>query len=117
MAKKTKAPADDMAAVEELMQDLEERLRGLTGKAKDDTSRATGDIGEFVSQTLARIAGQVRTTTDEATDTLTDQATEVGTDMIKRIWDEMQKRPLTTLALAAAAGFVIGLINNQDAPE
>ncbi len=117
MAKKTKATADDMAAVEELMQDLEERLRGLTGKAKDDTSGAAGNISDFVSQTLARIAGQVRDTTDEATDTLADQATEVGTDMIKRVWEEMQKRPLTTLALAAAAGFVIGLINNQDVPE
>jgi ElaB/YqjD/DUF883 family membrane-anchored ribosome-binding protein len=117
MAKKTRAPADDMAAVEELMQDLEQRLRNLNSKAKDEATPDGDNIADFVSQTLARIAGQVRDTADEATDTLAERATEAGTEMVKRIWEEMQKRPLTTLALAAAAGYLIGLIGKPDPAE
>ena len=114
MARKPKTHTDDMAAVEELMQDLESRLRNLNTKAKSDVSGGADDISDFVSQTLARIAEQVRDTAGAATETLADQATEAGTDIIKKVWEEMQRRPLTTLALAAAAGYLLGLIGKQD---
>jgi ElaB/YqjD/DUF883 family membrane-anchored ribosome-binding protein len=114
MAKKTKAQTDDIAAVEELMQDLESRLRRLTAKAKPDAASAPDDIADFVSQTLGRIAAQVRATADTATDTLETQANEASTDIIKRIWEEMERRPLITLALAAAGGYLLGLISKQD---
>jgi ElaB/YqjD/DUF883 family membrane-anchored ribosome-binding protein len=113
MAKKTKAQTDDIAAVEELMQDLESRLRRLTAKAKPDAS-GPDDIADFVSQTLGRIAAQVRDTADTATDTLETQANEASTDIIRRIWEEMERRPLITLALAAAGGYLLGLISKQD---
>lgn len=114
MARKSKAPTDDLAAVEELMQDLETRLRRLNTRARADGSGSADDIGDFVSQALARIAAQVRDTADAATDTLATEATEAGTDLIKKVWHEMERRPLMTLALAAAAGYVIGLIGKQD---
>lgn len=115
MARKSKAPTDDIAAVEELMQDLESRLRRLNSKAKaTDDSTDADDIADFVSQTLARIAAQVRDTADTATDTLADKATEASTDIIKKIWAEMERHPLMTLALAAGAGYLLGLIGKQD---
>lgn len=114
MARKAKPSTDDITAVEELMQDLEARLRRLNDKAKTETTAGTDDIGDFVSQTLARIAAQVRDTAGDATDRLAEEATEAGTDMIKKIWREMERRPMTTLALAAAAGYLLGLIGRQD---
>ena len=117
MAKKTKTQTDDIAAVEELMQDLESRLRRLNARTKADVSGGADDITDFVSQTLGRIAAQVRDTADAATDTLADKATDASTDMIKKIWEEMQRRPLTTLALAAAAGYLLGLVSKQDNPD
>jgi ElaB/YqjD/DUF883 family membrane-anchored ribosome-binding protein len=117
MAKKSKTPPDDITAVEELMQDLESRLRRLNDKSKAEASGGADDISDFVSQTLARIAAQVRNTADAATDRLADEATEASTDMIKRIWAEMERRPLMTLALAAGAGYLLGLIGKQDSPE
>ena len=114
MARKSKAPADDIAAVEELMQDLESRLRRLNTKAKADEAGGADDIAGFVSQTLSRIASQVRDTASDATDTLADEATEASTDIIEKIWAEMERRPMTTLALAAAAGYLLGLIGKQD---
>ncbi len=117
MARKTKTSTDDFAAVEELMQDLESRLRRINTKAKAETSGGADDIAEFVSQTLARIAAQVRDTADAATGRLAGEATEAGTDMVKKIWREMEHRPMTTLALAAAAGYLLGLVGRQDNPE
>jgi ElaB/YqjD/DUF883 family membrane-anchored ribosome-binding protein len=117
MAKKTKAQTDDIAAVEELMQDLESRLRRLNAKTKSDTPGGADDISDLVSQTLSRIATQVRDTAGAATETLADEATDASTDMIKKIWGEMQRRPLTTLALAAAAGYLLGLVSKQDNPD
>ena len=117
MAKKSKTSTDDIAAVEELMQDLESRLRRLNTKAKTDVSGGADDIADFVSQTLGRIAAQVRDTAGAATDTLASEATEASTDMIKKIWKEMERRPMTTLALAAAAGYLFGLIGRQDSAE
>jgi ElaB/YqjD/DUF883 family membrane-anchored ribosome-binding protein len=117
MAKKSKTSPDDIAAVEELMQDLESRLRRLNNKSKADVAGGADDIADFVSQTLARIAAQVRDTADAATDRLADEATEASTDIIKKIWEEMERRPLTTLALAAAAGYLLGLISKQDSAK
>jgi ElaB/YqjD/DUF883 family membrane-anchored ribosome-binding protein len=117
MAKRSKSSSDDVAAVEELMQDLEARLRRLNTKSKSDDSDATDDIGDFVSATLGRIAAQVRNTADAATDSLEDDATKAGTDILRKIWDEMERRPLLTLALAAGAGYLLGLVGKQAEAE
>jgi ElaB/YqjD/DUF883 family membrane-anchored ribosome-binding protein len=114
MARKTKTQTDDLAAVEELMQDLESRLRRLNAKSKPEGDGGADEITDFVSQTLARIAAQVRDTAETATDTLASEATEAGSDLIKRIWQEMERRPMLTLALAAAGGYLLGLISKQD---
>jgi ElaB/YqjD/DUF883 family membrane-anchored ribosome-binding protein len=117
MARKSKTAKNDITAVEELMQDLESRLQRLNTKSKAEASGSADDVADFVSQTLARIASQVRDTTDAATDKLTSEATEASTDIIKKIWHEMERRPMTTLALAAAAGYMLGLIARQDRAE
>lgn len=116
MAKRSKASSDDIAAVEELMQDLETRLHRLNAKA-NDLPNGPEDISDFVAQTLARIAAQVRDTAGAATDSLADEATRASSDILKRIWQEMERRPLTTLAIAAAAGYLLGLIGTQDTAE
>jgi ElaB/YqjD/DUF883 family membrane-anchored ribosome-binding protein len=113
MAKKSKSPSNEFAAVEELMQDLETRLRRLNAKAKTDVDGGADEIGDFVSETLARIAAQVRDTADTATDALANRATEASTDIVKKIWEEMERRPMMTLALAAVAGYLFGLISKQ----
>lgn len=115
MAKKSKASTTDLAAVEELMQDLETRLRSINSKPKGETASGADDIADFVSGTLARIAGQVRDTAGAATDKLASEASEASTDIIKKVWQEMERRPMTTLALAAAAGYLLGLIGRDKA--
>jgi hypothetical protein len=54
MARKSSACGDDIVAIEELMQDLETRLRRLN-KTKAAASGAASAGGEFVIETLAGI--------------------------------------------------------------
>lgn len=114
MAKKNHHSSDDIVAIEELMLDLETRLRRLNSKAKTEASGATGDISDFVTQALARIAQQVRDGAETATHSIADEAAQVGTDALKKVWDELERRPLVTLALAAGLGYVLGLMGRRD---
>lgn len=114
MSKKNQRSSDEIAAIEELMQDLETRLRRLNSKAKTEVSGASSDIGEFVTQALGRITQQVRNSAQTATDSIADEATQMGTDALKKIWAEIERRPLATLALAAAAGYLVGIIGRRN---
>ncbi len=114
MSRKNQRSSEDIAAIEELMQDLETRLRRLNSKAKTEVSGASGDIGDFVTQALNRIAGQVREGAQDATDSIADEALQMGTDALKKIWQEIERRPLATLALAAAAGYLAGILGRRD---
>ncbi|MEA2950972.1 MAG: hypothetical protein QOF19_3213 [Alphaproteobacteria bacterium] len=114
MTKKSSRSADDITAIEDLMEDLETRLRRLNTKAKDDASDGSGDIKEFVTEALASISARLRDSADSVTHSVTDEAARVGGDAIKKIWDEMEQRPLLTLAVAAGLGYLVGLIGRRD---
>lgn len=107
------AVAEEIAAIEDLMADLEKRLRRLSSSAQKETSGAADDVGDFVSETLERIMERVRKSTSGITDTVTDEATRMGGDALKKIADEVEHRPLMMLGIAAGIGFLIGLANRR----
>ncbi len=41
------ATAEEIAAIEDLVSDLEKRLRRLSGSARREASGASGDVGDF----------------------------------------------------------------------
>jgi ElaB/YqjD/DUF883 family membrane-anchored ribosome-binding protein len=111
MARKSSACGDDIVAIEELMQDLETRLRRLN-KTIAAASGAASAGGEFVIETLAGIVERVR---DGAlTSSLTKDAAQAGSDALKKLWDEIERRPLATLVVAAGIGYLLGLIGRRD---
>lgn len=119
--KNTRSQSDDIAAVEELMQDLEVRLRRLNTKAKSEATGASSEISEFVTDALTDIAARLRNGTKNVAHSITDEATQVGTDAMevganamKKVWDEIEHRPLTTLAVAAGIGYLLGLAGRRD---
>lgn len=114
MTTRKSSRSDDIVAIEELMQDLETRLRRLNSKAKTENVGASGDISDFVSEALAGIADRLRNGAESVTHSITDEATRVGTDAVKKIWDEMEHRPLATLAIAAGIGYLLGLMGRRD---
>lgn len=107
------AAAEEIAAIEDLMADLEKRLRRLSSTAHKETAGAASEVGDFVSETLERIMERVRNSTAGITDTVTDEAARVSGDALKKITDEVEHRPLMMLGIAAGIGFLVGLANRR----
>jgi ElaB/YqjD/DUF883 family membrane-anchored ribosome-binding protein len=105
--------ADEIAAIEALMSDLDKRLRRLSGQAKSEASGATGEVRDFVSDTLESIMGRVKQSAAGLGETVTDEAARLGGDAIKKITDEVEARPLIMLAVAAGIGFLAGMANRR----
>jgi len=102
---KTASTADEIAAIQELMSDLEKRLHRLSGATKREFSGASGEINDFVNDALAGIMDRVR----EGAHSATDKAAHLGGDAVKKLTDEVEQRPLAMLAIAAGLGFLFGL--------
>ncbi len=105
--------ADEIAAIEDLMSDLEKRLNRLSSVGKREVSGASSDVGDFVSEALARIKDRVRKTAGDASHTVADEVSRLGTDAFKKLTDEVENRPLMMLAVAAGVGFLAGVANRR----
>jgi ElaB/YqjD/DUF883 family membrane-anchored ribosome-binding protein len=107
------AAAEEIAAIEDLMSDLEKRLRRLSGTARSEGSGAAGDVHDFVSAALDRIMNRVREGASDVTASVADEASRLGTDAFKKLTNEVEQRPLVMLAVAAGIGFLAGLANRR----
>lgn len=107
------ATAEEIAAIEDLIGDLEKRLRRLSNGAGREFSGASGDISEFVNEALQRIMSRVRDSATEAGQSLADEATKIGAGAFHKLTDEIEHRPLLMLAAAAGIGFLAGLANRR----
>jgi ElaB/YqjD/DUF883 family membrane-anchored ribosome-binding protein len=105
--------AEEVAAIEDLMSDLEKRLRRLSGSARREASGASSEVGDFVSDALSRIMTRVRENAADASHSIADEATRFGTDAVKKLTDEVEQRPLVMLGVAAGIGFLAGLANRR----
>ncbi|HZL31532.1 MAG TPA: hypothetical protein VFC54_10805 [Pseudolabrys sp.] len=101
--------ADEIAAIKELMGDLETRLHRLGSNAKSEVSGGANDISDFVNDALAGIMERVKDGTQSITDTVAERATHISTDALKKVVAEVETRPLTMLAIAAGVGFLLGI--------
>jgi ElaB/YqjD/DUF883 family membrane-anchored ribosome-binding protein len=95
-AKSTKAK--EIAAIEDLMGDLDKRLRRLSGNARREASGATSDVGEFVSDALERIMTRVHDSASGAT---------------RSVINEVEHQPLVMIGLAAGVGFLVGMSHKR----
>jgi len=107
------AAAEEIAAIEDLMSDLEKRLRRLSGTAHSEAAGASGDVRDFVGDALDRIMSRVRESASDVTSSVADEASRLSGDAFKKLTDEVEQRPLLMLAVAAGVGFLAGLANRR----
>jgi ElaB/YqjD/DUF883 family membrane-anchored ribosome-binding protein len=108
--------ADEVAAIETLLSDLERRLQRLSElsqAARGEVSGAGENVKDFVNDALAAIMSRVRDNTANLGRSATDKAARAGGDAVKKLTDEITERPLTMLAIAAGIGFLAGLFNRR----
>jgi ElaB/YqjD/DUF883 family membrane-anchored ribosome-binding protein len=110
--------------VAELVSDIEARLSKLNDLTKrgashaadeavDLASSASSAASDFVTETMARIAERVRANFQNGARNISDEASQIGADTLRRIEDEIEHRPLLTLAIAAGIGFLAGIAGRR----
>jgi len=113
---KSATTADEVAAIEDLVNDLERRLRrlsGLSSAARREVSDAGSDIGGFVSDALADIMKRVRESSATLGQSVTDEVSRTGSVTVRKVIDEVEHRPLMMLAIAAGVGYLAGYANRR----
>ena len=105
--------AEEVAAIEELVSDLEKRIRRLSGTAKRESSGASDDVGESVNYALDRIMGRVKESAAGVGQSVADGAKRFSGDAFRKLTDEVENRPLLMLGIAAGIGFLAGLANRR----
>lgn len=107
------AAAEEIAAIEDLMTDLDKRLRRLSGTARSEASGVSGDVRDFVGEAIERIMNRVRESATDVTSSVANEASRLGSDAFKKLSDEVEHRPMIMLAIAAGIGFLAGLANRR----
>jgi hypothetical protein len=77
--------AEEVAAIEELVSDLEKGLRRLLGTAKREGSGASDDVGEFVNDALDRIMGRVKESAAGVGQSVADGAKRFSGDAFRKL--------------------------------
>ena len=101
--------SEEIASIEGLISDLEQRLSKLNGTVREKAVGASSDVSDFVSEALAGIMQRVRESSETFTEDVAERATKASTDAFKRIAREIEQRPLVLLAVAAGVGFLFGM--------
>jgi ElaB/YqjD/DUF883 family membrane-anchored ribosome-binding protein len=113
MARRTRNTSEDIAEIEReiagLMRDLENRVGRLNTLSRKGASHAASEASDYVSETLSETAERLRNGAHAATD----EAARLGNDALRRIEDEVEQRPLLTLAIAAGIGFLAGMAGRR----
>jgi len=107
------AAAEEIAAIENLMSDLEKRLRRLSSSARTEAAGASSDVGDFVSEALASIMSRVRDSAADMGQSVADETTRLSSGAVKKLFDEVEHRPLMMLGIAAGIGFLVGMANRR----
>jgi ElaB/YqjD/DUF883 family membrane-anchored ribosome-binding protein len=113
MARSKRPSSDDVAEIEReisrLMHDLENHVGRLNTLTRRGASHLAGEASEAVSETLSDAADRLR----NGAHAVTDETMRFGNEALRKIEDEVEQRPLLTLAIAAGIGFLAGMAGRR----
>jgi len=122
----SRAIAADMAEIERRLRSLEKRLERTGGTVSAGASQAIDRAGEVImgaanalGDIAERFRGGARSVSDEAVKfggeavKLGNGAARLSNDALRRIADEVERRPLTAIAVVAGIGILLGLAGRR----
>ena len=98
--------------IERRLQALEKRLNEIGARASTNSRDIVGDLSDVIASALSTWADRFRQgagTVGDQSAALGKDAARLGTMAIDRIGDESRQRPLVAVAIALAAGLLIGM--------
>jgi ElaB/YqjD/DUF883 family membrane-anchored ribosome-binding protein len=100
-----------------IVRDIERRLRSLEQQLElvgDRTPGSTAEIAERVGATIAPVLSSIADRFRGA-HSMGDEAAKLGNDVLRRLSNEIEHRPLVTLAVAVGVGILVGLASRSAA--
>jgi hypothetical protein len=112
----------DVGELERVIRSLEDRLArltsadnirssvsGATNQVGNVVTKASNHVGEMVADTLTEVATKIRGGAASVTG-----AARLGSGAMQRIGEELERRPLMTVAVALGIGFLAGLAGRRE---
>jgi ElaB/YqjD/DUF883 family membrane-anchored ribosome-binding protein len=95
---------------------LERRLEAIGGRSAASAAQAADHVGETIASALSGVAERLRGRADSVRDEvakISGDAAKLGNQALRRLVDEVEHRPLITLAVAVGVGILVGLAGHQ----
>jgi ElaB/YqjD/DUF883 family membrane-anchored ribosome-binding protein len=107
----------NLSQLEQLIRDLEARVSELTSSSgiRSNVRQASSQVGSLMGGATQQVGDAVADKLTEVADKFRNGAhsvtsmARIGTGAIAKIGDEVEKRPLLTVAIALGIGFLAGL--------
>jgi ElaB/YqjD/DUF883 family membrane-anchored ribosome-binding protein len=100
------------------VREIETRLRSLEQQLErvgDRTSASTAEVAERVGAVIAPVLSNIADRFRGGAHSMSDEAAKLGNDALRRLSNEVEHRPLVTLAVAVGVGILVGLASRSAA--
>jgi ElaB/YqjD/DUF883 family membrane-anchored ribosome-binding protein len=98
------------------VREIERRLRSVEQqleRAGDRTSASTAEVVERVGAAIAPVLSSIADRFRGGAHSMSDESAKLGNDALRRLSNEVEHRPLITLAIAVGAGILVGLASRS----
>jgi ElaB/YqjD/DUF883 family membrane-anchored ribosome-binding protein len=95
---------------------LERRLQAVGGRSAAGAAQAVDHVGDVIASTLSSVAEVLRGRANSMGHDVAKiggEAAKLGDRALRRLTDEVEHRPLITLAVAVGVGILVGLASYQ----
>jgi ElaB/YqjD/DUF883 family membrane-anchored ribosome-binding protein len=112
----SRAISADIGEINRRLRTLEHRLERAGGRTAASAAQAADRVGDNLASAFNSMADRLRdsagSVSDEAT-RISGEAAKLGNTALRRLADEVEHRPLVTLAVAVGVGILVGLASSQ----
>jgi ElaB/YqjD/DUF883 family membrane-anchored ribosome-binding protein len=110
------ALSTEIGDIDQRLRALERRLEAIGGRSAASAAQAVDQVGETIASALGSVAERLRGRADLVRDEVAKiggDAAKLGNQALRRLVDEVEHRPLITLAVAVGVGILVGLASHQ----
>ena len=107
----SRAMLPNIREIERRLRSLEQQLERVGGRTSASTAEVAERAGAAIAPLLSSIADRFR----GGTHSMRDEAAKLGNDALRRLSNEVEHRPLVTLAVAVGVGILVGLASRSAA--
>jgi len=107
----SRAMLPNVREIERRLRSLEQQVERVGGRTSASTAEVAKRAGAAIAPVLSSIADRFR----GGTHSMSDEAAKLGNDALRRLSNEVEHRPLVTLAVAVGVGILVGLASRSAA--